>query len=246
LRPRILIVPVLTELEWPIRPALEAWADVAWFDAPGVGSEPPPARHDYDAVVERGLAEVDRRGWDRYVVVGDEFGTIPACKLAAARVAAVAGLALGHACLGFDTDGERPVVNPDVMDAFERLVALDYRTHVRHMTQITQHAYDDEFAERYMERVSREVSLAYSGLERPALEPLMREVGAPLLLAKHEGCLAWTDESFEDVVGAFPEATRVATRAKPSASPEFAEALRSFCEELFAGVDEAPAGPTAR
>jgi hypothetical protein len=59
-RPRILLVPDLTQLEWRNRPLLEEWADVASFDAPGVGDEPPPEEFSVNAVVERGLAELDR------------------------------------------------------------------------------------------------------------------------------------------------------------------------------------------
>ena len=39
-RPRLLLVPELTELEWVIKPLLEEWAEVASYDAPGVGDEP--------------------------------------------------------------------------------------------------------------------------------------------------------------------------------------------------------------
>ena len=35
-RPRVLLVPTLTEVEWKIRPLIEEWAEVASFDAPGV------------------------------------------------------------------------------------------------------------------------------------------------------------------------------------------------------------------
>jgi pimeloyl-ACP methyl ester carboxylesterase len=232
LRPRLILVPTLTELEWPIKPMLERWADVASFDAPGVGAEPPPHEFGPAAIVERGLAEVDRRGWDRYVVVGDEFGTSNAAQLAAARAEAVEGLALGHACLRFDRDGSRPTINREVMGAFESLVSLDYRTYVRHLTQLTQGAYDDELVLRYLERVPQEISIAYGGREDPELESLLRSLGAPLLLARHEGCLGWTPESFEDALAAFPEAMTMATPDKPSASPAFADALRSFCAGL--------------
>jgi hypothetical protein len=64
------------------------------------------------------------------------------------------------------------------------------------------------------------------------LERLIRSLDAPLLFAKHEGCLAWTDEGWEDMVAAFPEARTMETDLKPSCSPEFAEALRSFCSSL--------------
>jgi hypothetical protein len=42
MRPRLLLVPTVTEMEWPIKPQSESWADVASYDAPGVGDEPPP------------------------------------------------------------------------------------------------------------------------------------------------------------------------------------------------------------
>src|ERR671937_797305 len=35
--PRLLLVPSFTELEWGIRGSLEDWAEVATFDAPGIG-----------------------------------------------------------------------------------------------------------------------------------------------------------------------------------------------------------------
>lgn len=36
-RPRILLVPNFTELEWLVKPRLEEWAEVASYDPPGVG-----------------------------------------------------------------------------------------------------------------------------------------------------------------------------------------------------------------
>jgi pimeloyl-ACP methyl ester carboxylesterase len=226
-------VPVLTELEWRIKPLLEEWAEVASYDAPGVGKEPPPAEYTNDAVVDRGLAELDRLGWDRYVVAGDEFGTLNAARLAAARPESIAGIALGHACLTLAREGEHAAVNADVMGAFESLARLDYRTYVRHLTQVTQGAYDDEFAEQYLERVPQEVSLAYPANESGEIGPLLRQVGAPLLVARHEGCLGWRDESFDALLAAFPGATTFSTPQKPSACEQFAGALRSFCESLF-------------
>src|SRR3989442_2121528 len=71
MRPGLLLVPLLTEIEWMIRTQLEEWADVATFDLPGVGEEPQVEPLDRRAVVERALLEVDRRGWDSYVVVCD-------------------------------------------------------------------------------------------------------------------------------------------------------------------------------
>jgi hypothetical protein len=73
-RPRLLLVPQLTELEWLNKPLLEEWADVASYDAPGVGAGSDDAPSGSDAVAQRGLEELERRGWDRCVVVSDEFG----------------------------------------------------------------------------------------------------------------------------------------------------------------------------
>ena len=40
-RPQLLLIPGYSELEWVVQPELEEWAEVAVFDAPGVGGEPP-------------------------------------------------------------------------------------------------------------------------------------------------------------------------------------------------------------
>lgn len=64
-RPRILLIPEFTELEWAIKPRLEDWAEVASYDPPGIGDEPRAETLDRDAVAARGLDELDRRGWKR-------------------------------------------------------------------------------------------------------------------------------------------------------------------------------------
>jgi hypothetical protein len=61
-RPKLLLVPEFTELEWTIKPLLEKWAEVISFDLPGVGDEPPAERLDREAVVERALEKLDQRG----------------------------------------------------------------------------------------------------------------------------------------------------------------------------------------
>ena len=55
---------------------------------------------------------------------------------------------------------------------------------------------------------------------------------APMLLAKHEGCLLFTDEGFEDAVAAFPGARVVTCGEKPSTSADFVPVLREFCAQL--------------
>jgi hypothetical protein len=111
MRPRLLLVPLLTEIEWVIRPQLEEWAEVATFDLPGVGEEPPAEELDYQAVVERALLEVDRHGWDSYVVVCDGSALPTGVRVAHARAGAVEALALGHARLVNRLEGDRPTIN---------------------------------------------------------------------------------------------------------------------------------------
>src|SRR5947199_9287013 len=98
-RPRLLLVPSFTELEWTVRPALEEWADVASFDTPGVGGEDLPFELDLeldqsraellaqwrDAAAARALAEIDRHGWADFVLVTDASGGPTAVRVAAAR-----------------------------------------------------------------------------------------------------------------------------------------------------------------
>ena len=107
-RPRLLLLPGYSELEWVIRPQLEEWAEVAVFDAPGVGDESPPGAYDSAALAERAAAEVDRLGWQSCVLAADEFAIAAALKFAAQQPDAVQGLALGHACLSFSPDADPP------------------------------------------------------------------------------------------------------------------------------------------
>jgi pimeloyl-ACP methyl ester carboxylesterase len=226
-RPRLLLVPSLSELEWRIRPLLEEWAEVASFDPPGVGTEPPSDAELTEAVSDRALTELDRRGWDSCFVAADEFGTAAAARLAALRPDAVNGLALGHACL---SHGDL-AINREVMGALTQIAEADYRTYARHRTQTTRGAYDDELVEQFIERVPQEFAKAEFRAREPVGE-LLRETGVPLLLAEHRDCLVFTGEGFQEAVAAFPDAPTLSTVEKPSASTEFAEALRSFCADL--------------
>ena len=99
--PRILLCPQFTEVEWAIAPQPAEWAEVATFDAPGIGHEPIPGndvkRLNRGLVVQRALQEVERLEWDSYFVVGDALGTATAVRVAVAKPELVLGLALGHA-----------------------------------------------------------------------------------------------------------------------------------------------------
>jgi hypothetical protein len=230
------LVPLVTELEWVITPQLEEWAEVATFDMPGVGAEPPVEALERQTIIDRSLLELDRRGWDSYILVSDA-PTIPtAVRIAHARPDAVEAMALGHACLVHRMDGERPTVNREVMEAFGQLAQNDYGNFVRYgLTQVTHGSIGDELAARILERVPVEVGRALWEMNIRDVEPfehLIREVDVPLLFAKHDGCLGHTAEGFDDAVAAFPEARAVSVPTAPSVSSEFAAALREFCADV--------------
>jgi pimeloyl-ACP methyl ester carboxylesterase len=239
--PRLLLCPQFTEVEWAIAPKLAEWAEVATFDAPGVGEEPVPDGGpdliDRDAVVRRALAEVESRRWDSYFVVGDAWGSATAAHVAAQRPQPVRGVALGHATIHFETEGERPAVNGEVVAAMTQLLRTDYDSFVSYgITQFTQGGFDEDLAGRMVERFPpNDIAAKVWEMHVMRAEPigdLLRRLDKPLLFSKHDGCLVFTAEGYEDAVAAFPDAQQ-ATLHKPSAaSEEFAEALRDFCERV--------------
>lgn len=252
---RLLLVPSFTELEWGIRAALEQWAEVASFDTPGVGAVPLPTDVEIDparasrslsswrrAAVARGLEEVDRRRWERFFVVTDSHGAPTATRLARTRPSSVLGLAIGHAALSHATGGDRAPVRESVWQALAQLAGMGSEPFVRYgIAQMTRGGISEEVAEQMLERFPdiEVVSAMVEALgEDP--EPIgedLEALGVPLLLAKHEGCLGRTDEGFDDIVAAFPEARTVICPEACSSSPAFAEALRRFCQT----VDQSPA-----
>jgi len=239
-RPRLLIVPAFTEVEWSTRRLLEEWAEVASFELPGVGDEPLPgsevASFSRELVVERGLQELVRRNWDRFFVVADGEGIAAAVGVADARKRDVRGLALGHAKLSFRRDGDRAPINGEVWSAMAQLVQQDYVSFLRYgIPQATHGSFDEEHAQRIIDRFPRELGeIAWERLGRDdvPIGELLEGFDCPMLFAKHEGCLMSTDEGFEDAVAAFPSARTVAVDEAPAVSEEFAEALRSFCLDV--------------
>jgi hypothetical protein len=233
IRPRLLLMPLVTELEWLIKPELEQWAEVASFDVPGVGAEPPVEPLDRQAIVERALLELERRGWDSFVLVCDGSALPTGVRVAHARRDAVEAMALGHARLVNRPEGERPTVNKEVFEAFGQLAESNFPEFVRYgLTQVTHGSIGDELAERILERVPIEIGRAVWEMNLRDAEPfdqMIREIDVPLLFAKHEGCIGSTEEGFADAVAAFPEARTVSVPEAPCVSPEFAEALREFC-----------------
>ena len=234
-KPRLLLIPGYSALEWVIRPLLDDWAEVAAFDAPGIGDEPPVEVYDSAVVAERAAAEVDRLGWDRCVVAADEYSIGPALMFASRHRERVQGLALGHACLNFSPAAEPPSVNAEVRSAFTAVAELDDRTFIRHLTQLTQGFYGEELADRMLERIPTGVAQAYvrenMGDEGEWVEGALRDLGKPMLLAEHHPCLLFTREGYEAAASAFPDSMQVTCREKPSVSPAFADALREFCLE---------------
>ena len=244
-RPRILLVPMFTEVEWTIASQLAEWAEVATFDAPGVGDEPmpgdEPAALDRGMVVQRALQEVEKRGWDSYFVVGDAWGTATAVRVAIARPESVLGVALGHATLSYGREGQRPPVSKEVTAAMTQLLRSDYDSFVRYgMTQFTQGGFDEETSNRIVARfppmeIASRVWEAMVDQDEPIGE-LLAQLDVPILLSKHEGCLVFTGEGYEDAIRAFPEAHRTSVSQASSASAEFAAALKAFCEGVRAGA----------
>jgi pimeloyl-ACP methyl ester carboxylesterase len=218
MRPRLVLVVSMSPLEWRIREQLEEWADLA--------------------VLEREARlpdELDARDWDSCVLVGDEFGALNAMTLAEQAPERVAGLAIGHACL-YRPGAHQHDVEPGIWDAYKSLARLDYRSFARSLTQVSAGSYGDDILDQFLETIPHErllenLDLVDELLEHGSeLEPVLRRLNRPLLFAHHTKCLLWTKQGFDAAVAAFPTAETVATEDKPSISPEFAEALREFCE----------------
>lgn len=245
-RPRLLLVPSLTELEWTIRPLLEEWAEVASYDAPGVGDEPAAEGSPFAARARRGLGELDRRGWEGCVVVADELACPAAILLVKERPEAARALVLGHPIVSFDLTGERRSFNSAVVAAHVQLAEASHRAFVleqfRSWTGLYGESAPDarELADQFLARVPHPVATGfYAGLMangqhyqneiRAALDTLPP---VPKLLVQHEDCVMFTREGFEDAAAAIPDAATAGTSTKPSADPAFNDILRTFVTGL--------------
>jgi pimeloyl-ACP methyl ester carboxylesterase len=238
-RPRLLLVPNLSEIEWVNRPLLEEWADVASYDAPGVGDEPAADDFGSRAIGHRGLEEIKRRGWDRCFVIADEFGVAAALHLAAEAPEVVQGMALGHARLSNSTEGDRAPLNREIYSASSSLIQTDPRSFIRQLFRMTggeqmQGGYAQSMVDEYRRRVPVGLMLPFweSRIQEGTdFGEQLRRADVPLLLAQHRGCLLYTDEGFEGAVEALPHAHAVRVDDKPSTSAEFARLLEAFCRE---------------
>jgi len=231
-----MLIPQLSELEWAIKPRLEEWAEVASYDPPGVGGEPQTATNDLPAFVENGLRHFDELGWSDCFFVADGWGSPLAVHMAVQRREAVRGLAIGHAAVSYSHDGDRPAVNGSVVDVMRGLVRSGKRgLFVNALSQFTAGSYGPQLAEAISDRIPPEgvPGLAWFLDEErpPPITDLLRELDVPLLFVKHEGCLQWTPEGFEDATVAFPDAQVITVTDAPPVSEEFAAAIQRFCLE---------------
>jgi hypothetical protein len=241
-RARLLLVPTLTDMEWVIKPLLQEWAEVATYDAPGIGAEPPVDDFGAEAVARRGLAEIERRGWASFVLVADEFGLPAASHIAAAAKSRLQALVLGHARLTNATEGARPAINAEVLNAIRTVMRTDQRSFVRQMFKMTAGeglvgGYGDDMVDEYIRRVPPELAIPFYdtvAIDDRGMAERVTQVDVPVLLAQHQGCLMFTDEGFEDAVAVFPHATVVRCTDKPSTSDVFVTVLREFCGTLAA------------
>jgi len=249
-KPRLLLVPSFTELEWGVRAELEEWAEVTSFDTPGVGGTALPPALDLEsgseaellatwreAAAKRALEEIDRSGWERFVIVADALGHPTAIRIAQARRDSVNGLALGHASLSHAVEGERAPVRAGIWDGLSQLARQGSESFVRYgIAQMTQGGIDDETAQQMVERFPDMDLVATMvdalGHEAEPIGDELAALGLPLLLAKHDGCLGHTDEGFDDIVAAFPDAETATCPETCSSSPVMADAVRRFCEGL--------------
>jgi hypothetical protein len=188
-----------------------------------------------DAAARRGIEEVERRGWERYVIVTDSHGPPTAIRIARSRPRSVLGVAIGHASLSHATTGERAPMRGGIWEAMAQLARQGNEPFVRYgIAQMTRGGVDEETAQRMVERFP-DMDLVSAMVDALGQNPepignALAELDLPLLLAKHEGCLGRTDEGFEDIVNAFPDADTVICPETCASSPTFAGALGSFCE----------------
>lgn len=239
-RPKLLLVPSISELEWDrIRPLLAQWADVASYDLPGLEPDAPAAALDLGTTVQRGVDELNRRGWSKAVIVGDQFGAGLATLVASAWQGTVCGLALGHACLHYRREGPRPAISAAVAEFQIQLTQVGPAAAEQMFVQGLEVTYGADVAAGIRERLSANFTQEFAKLllshQDIDLEPKLRALAAPLLLAEHRDCPLWTAEGFEDAAAAFPNARTLVTIDNPGSSPEFAHALEDFVLGTSAG-----------
>ena len=237
-RPRLLLVPSISELEWGrILPLLEAWAEVATYDIPGLSETGPSRPMDADFSIQGGVRVLGQRGWNEAIIVGDQFGSALAVLVADAWAGDVRGLALGHACLTYTRAGPRPAISPIAADFQLQLTRLGRAQADQMFLQGVEMTYGSDVAAGIRARLSPSFTQQYAQLlldnQDIDLEPVLRRLGVPLFFAQHKECGLWMPEGFEDAVAAFPDARTLVTDENPGSSPEFAAELREFAAGVW-------------
>src|SRR5205823_8509664 len=154
----------------------------------------------------------------------------------------VQAMAVGHARLSNELEGERAPINREVYAGLNALMQADRRTFIRQLFRLTggetmEGGYGEDMVDAYLARVPVEQMLPFWETRPEEGEHIgaqLRQLDVPLLLARHKGCLLYTDEGFDDAVKALPGAHTVHMDEKPSTSPEFARVLEAFCREQVA------------
>ncbi|HEX8742050.1 MAG TPA: hypothetical protein VF712_02855 [Thermoleophilaceae bacterium] len=235
MRPRVLYVPIFAGFEArPFTKLAGEWADVETFDGPGIGTRAGEPVGGPAGVAAAGAARLDELGWERCVVACDSHAQAAGIELAV-RDPRVGGIAVSHPAPDYSTTGERPALSEAIFTAGAQLLATDYRSFARALTQLTQGTLDDEWVEGLIATVPHAV--AQEHMARIALEgelvPRLSGEDLEVLLAGHSGCLMWTPEGVEDAAAALPDAQVVHCDDVPMADEAYYAALRELCARVF-------------
>jgi hypothetical protein len=233
MRARLLFVPIFAAFEAvPFAEANAAWADVQSFDTPGAASRRDEPAGSVEDAARAGSGRLDELRWESCVVVCDSHAQAAGIELALADPR-VKGICISHAAARYSTGGDRAAINPGVHAAAGQLLDTDLRSFARALTQLTQGAIDEEWADRFVEEVPRET--VREGIGQLVGQELASRLGGwdgQALLGLHEGCLMWTREGFEDAVAAVPGAATVECGEVPLNDQRFRDAARALCERV--------------
>ena len=230
-RPHLLYVPLSAAREGAPVTALADWADVASFDAPGVGTNQGLELRGVAGVVDAARARLDELGWDTCGIVCDSHAQAAAIELALAEPDRVKGIFIGHAAARYTVSGPRPALNPGVRDVAQKLLDTNYRAFARAVTQMTRGLSDEALVDAWIAEVPHPVARDIFGdLMQNEPELVSRLAGSDLaiVLGKHRDCVIWAPEAFADACDAVPDATAVSCGScYATQDPAFLAAVRA-------------------
>jgi hypothetical protein len=230
----VLFVPIFAAFEaGPFTEQNAGWSRVESFDGPGAGSRRDEPAGGVEHMAAAASARLDELGWESCAVVCDSHAQAAAIELALTDDR-VRGVGISHAAARYSIDGDRAALSPGVHAAAGQLLDSDLRSFARALTQLTQGAIDEHWADRLVEEVPRETMRTGLG-QLVGRELVSRLAGweGELLLGLHDGCLMWTREGFDDAASAVPDARTVECDTVPLAHPRFADAIRELCARVF-------------